>query len=165
MNTRADKQLTRHMRPKWPSQHYGIMALTIGIALYLLVFLARAAFASPPSASKLQSPLLAAARLKVAELRRKFEGRVAVAEAHGMYLRAPECAIKNITSTKITHAPGSNIMGLVTVACIWKSPDQRTFRSREDAAEAELTEEEPGKLRLTFAWTGGHWLYKGVKKI
>ena len=164
MKTRDGKELTWQLCPKWPSEHYGIATLTIGIGLYLLVLLARAAFASPPVASKLQSPLMAAARLKVAELRHKFEGRVAVAEAHGMYLRAPECAIKNITSTKITHAPGSNIMGLVTVACIWKSPDQRTFGSREEAEDAELTEEETGKLRLIFVWSGGKWMYRGAKK-
>ena len=73
MNTRADKQLTRQLRPKWRSETYGIAALTVGIGLYLLVLLARAAFASPPIASRLQGPLLAAARPKVAELRHKFK--------------------------------------------------------------------------------------------
>ena len=164
MNIREDKELTRQLRPKWRSETYGIAALTVGIGLYLLVLLAHAALASPPIASRLQAPLLAAARLKVAELRHKFEGRVGVAEAHGMFIRAPECVVKNIIGARVQQGAGGNIMGLVTVACIWKSPDHRTFGSREEAEDAELTEEEPGKLRLTFAWVGGHWQYRGAKK-
>lgn len=165
MKTREDRQLTRHMRPRLHSEHYEIVALTVAVGLYLLMMLARSAFASPPTTPQLQRSLRAAAHPQVSELRRKMAGKGAgVAETHGMYIRAPECVIKDIISTKITHPPGSSVTGLVLVSCVWKSTDQRTFGSREEAEDAELTEEEPGKLRLMFAWAGGHWAYKGAKK-
>ena len=81
-----------------------------------------------------------------------------------MYLRAPKCVVGNIIGARVQQGTGGSVTGLVTVACVWKSPDQRTFGSREEAEDAELTEEEPGNLRLTFEWAGGHWLYKGAKK-
>ena len=125
--------------------------------------LAFAARHRPPSDASLRRSLLLAALPKVTELRKKLAGHVAVGESGGVYFRAPECVVGNITGARVLPTGGS-VKGLVTVACVWKSADQRTFDSREKAEDAELSESEPGRLLLTFAWIGEHWRYKDVKK-
>ena len=167
-----DAELTQNLRLRLPSHWYGLAALTV-ITGFCSIVPRAVSFAADgrlnalrplPSDASLRRSLLVAARPKVVELRKKLAARSAVAETHGLFLRAPECIIKDIADTRVQHGKDGNITGLVFVSCVWKSTDQRTFDSREDAQDAELTESEPGKLRLTFVWLGEHWAYKGAKK-
>ncbi len=167
----TNAELSRHLRPRRPSRWYGLAALTV-ITGFCSVVPRAVSFAADgrlnalrpvPSDASLRHSLLLVARPKVEALRHKLSKRGAVGESNGVFFRAPECQVGSIAGSRITRN-GPTIAGLVTVSCVWKSTAERTFRDQDEAEQAELTEREPGRLRLTFAWTEGKWLYKGAKK-
>lgn len=158
-----DTLLTRHLRPRPPRVWYGIAVVTVLTGSCTVLPLAFAALRRPPSDASLRHSLLLAARPKVAELRKKLAGRVTVGESNGVYFRAPECVVKEITETKILRF-GHSITGVVRVTCVWKSTEERTFGSREEAEDAEMPESEAGNLRLTFVYEAGTWTYRKMNK-
>lgn len=158
-----EQLLSRNLRPKWPRHWYGLAIVTVLTGSISVVPLAFAALHRPPSDASLRRSLLVAAHPQVTALRKKLAGRVAVGEARGLFFRAPECVVKDIVATKILRF-GRSITGVVRVACVWKNPDQRTFRSRQEAEDAELSQQEPGTLRLTFVYEAGSWTYRKMNK-
>lgn len=161
--TTPEQQLSHHLRPMWPRHWYGLAIVTMLTGSVSVVPLAYAALRRPPTDARLRQFLLLAARPQVSVLRKKLANRTLIGESNGLYFRAPSCIVGDITGSRIARN-GPYVTGLVSVSCVWKSTEERTFGSREEAEDAELSENEVGKLRLTFAWLDGKWLYKGAKK-
>ena len=159
-----DALLSRNLRLHRSSLWYSLAALTVLVGFCSIPPFALADQRYPPSDAALRRSLLLDGGLQVIALRIQLAKPGPVTRRHGLYFRAPSCAVQGITNARVLHHAGGNITGMLQVDCVWVSPTQRTFASREEAASAKLRKEEPGKLRLTFMRVKGEWVYKGMKK-